>query len=65
VEGKLRLAERDHATGDRTQLAAAGSPTLMPAHLLLWRLMPASGALAGFLLGLLIAARPRHGGQTA
>jgi hypothetical protein len=65
VEGNLRLAERDHAAGYPTRIAVLQPPSVVPARLPLRRLLPASGALAGFLLGLLIAARPRHGGQTA
>ena len=66
VEGNLRLAERDHAAGleDPTRIVVPQPPSLRPDRLLR-RVMPASGALAGFLLGLLIGARPRHGGQTA
>lgn len=59
VEGNLRLAERS------ARIAVLQPPSLKPARLLLRRFLPACGALAGFLLGLLIAARPRHGGQTA
>jgi hypothetical protein len=65
VEGNLRLAERDHAARYLTRVAVLKPPSLMPARLLLRRFMPASGALAGLLLGLLIAARPRHGGHPA
>jgi hypothetical protein len=64
VEGNLRLTERGLA-GYPTRIAVLQLPSLMPARLPLRRFLPASGALAGFLLGLLIAVRPRHGGQTA
>ena len=57
VEGNLRLAERDHAPGYPTRIAVL-PPGLTPARLQLWRFMPACGALAGLLLGWLIAARP-------
>jgi hypothetical protein len=63
AEGNVRFAEQDHARATRTVVLQP--PSLMPARSLLRRFMPASGSLAGFLLGLLIAARPRHGGQTA
>jgi hypothetical protein len=65
VEGSLQLADQGHAVRYPMRIAVVQLPRLMPARLTLRRLMPASGALAGLLLGLLIAARPRHGGQTA
>lgn len=64
VEGNLRLAELGQGAGYPMRIAVLKPPILMPAHLLLRRFMPAFGALAGLLLGLLVAARPRHGGQT-
>lgn len=63
VEGNLRLAVRD---GYPSNIVVLQPPRLMPAHLVLRRLTPVLGAFAGLLLGLLIAARPHHGGgQTA
>jgi hypothetical protein len=64
VEANLGLFARDHA-GYATRIMVLHAPTAPPFRFPIGRFLPPAGALAGLLLGLLIAARPRPGSQSA